>query len=225
MENDLKDSIKKIEEIKKRQEKIEKVIIIVAGIFAVLIFLVIGVNIYYSGGDEPVSQPEVVLEDKVQINVLEYKSENQITTATALQNPQEKQQEIKDTKKDKKQEKPDKSLNTKEQTQDKTLEQERKQKEKHQNTLKTVEKTKKQKQETEPVKPVKTKQFYYTVQVGAFASKKRAIEYLNSLKLKGKVVEKNGIHRVLIGEFDSYKEAYKFMKKHSLKGFVRKVKN
>jgi len=212
MENDLKDSIKKIEEIKKKQEKIEKIIIIVAGIFAVLIFLVIGVNIYYSGGNEPVSQPKVVLEDEVQTNVVEYKPENQIKADTTLpkQNLQEKQQEIKDTKK--------------QQTQTKTVEKEKKQKEKNQNASKTVEETKKQKQ-TKSVKPAKTKQFYYTVQVGAFTSKKRAIEYLNSLKLKGKVVEKNGIYRVLIGEFDSYKEAYKFMKEHSLKGFVRKVKN
>ena len=72
MDNDLKESMKKIEEAKRRQEKIERIIILLSGFFAVLIFAIVGINIYYSGGDETVSKPQVIIESEEETSTVSY---------------------------------------------------------------------------------------------------------------------------------------------------------
>ena len=58
MDQDLKDAIKRIEEVRNRQEKIERIIIFLSGIFIVIVFAIIGIYLY-SGKDKTVSEPEV----------------------------------------------------------------------------------------------------------------------------------------------------------------------
>ena len=58
MEKDIKHAIKKLEEKRKKIEKTEKIILFLSGIILIVIFAIIGLNIY-TGIGEKVSEPEV----------------------------------------------------------------------------------------------------------------------------------------------------------------------
>ncbi len=243
MDNDLKDSIKKIEEVKKRQEKIEKLIILLAGIFALLIFAVVGVNIYYSG-KEQVSEPKVVVEnEKVNATYTAPPQETSpVETTKAILQPKMEEKKAEQPKKEeiakqnnKKPEKP------KEQKVVKTLPQKENPKKTHKEKVATQKEVKQKaekpvKPKAVAIKPTKKEQhpkeykrsyakgYIYTIQVGAFSSQEKAVKFLKSLGLRGFIQKSNGIYRVFVGRFDSYRDAVSYMRKHNLKGFVRKIK-
>ncbi len=58
MEKDIKHAIKNLEEKRKKVEKTEKIILFLSGIILIVIFAIIGLNIY-SGMGQKVSEPEV----------------------------------------------------------------------------------------------------------------------------------------------------------------------
>ena len=235
MDNDLKDSIKKIEEVKKRQEKIEKLIILLAGIFALLIFAIVGINIYYSG-KEQVSEPKVVIEDEKATAT--YTAQPQPAQEpvkavnTVLENKQElqkeeKQKSVKKEQPQNKAEKPkEKVESSKKQEKTKTTQTKVAKTEfKHEKPKVKVASTAPSNtpEKTQPQKSY-TKSYIYTIQVGAFSSEEKAEKFLKSLGHRGFIVKSKGIYRVFVGRFDSYKDAVSYMKKHHLKGFVRKIK-
>ena len=244
MDNDLKDSIKKIEEVKKRQEKIEKLIILLAGIFALLIFAVVGVNIYYSG-KEQVSEPKVVVaNEKVNATYTAPPQETSpVETTKAVLQPKTEEKKLQQPKKEKiakqNNKKPEKP---KEQKVVKASLKKENPKKAHKEKV-AITKEVKQKKENTPtkpkavlVKPTKKEQhqkehkksyakgYIYTIQVGAFSSQEKAVKFLKSLGLRGFIQKSNGIYRVFVGRFDSYREAVSYMRKHNLKGFVRKIR-
>ncbi|NPA52709.1 MAG: SPOR domain-containing protein [Aquificae bacterium] len=58
MERDIKHTIKNLESKRKKIEKIEKIILFLSGIILIIIFSIIGLNIY-SGIGQKVSEPEI----------------------------------------------------------------------------------------------------------------------------------------------------------------------
>jgi len=58
MDQDFKNAIKKLEEAKRKQERTERMIIFLSGLLVVIIFSIIGINIY-SGSEETISEPEI----------------------------------------------------------------------------------------------------------------------------------------------------------------------
>ncbi|MBK3332724.1 SPOR domain-containing protein [Persephonella atlantica] len=120
MEPDLKDTIKKLEEAKSRQEKIERIIILLSGLLIVIIFSIIGINIY-TDREETVSEPEITIISqevkKTEVTPKETKSvmlpqtpPPQVQKETAVQAKKqtelEKKEEVKEKKKTVKIDKP-----------------------------------------------------------------------------------------------------------------------
>jgi cell division septation protein DedD len=208
MDQDLKDTIKKLEEAKTKQEKIEKIIIILSGLLIIVIFSVIGINIY-SGKNETISEPEIdIIAERTPKNPEEDLPlhKNFIETKPADTKNELKKSEIQ--KKETIQEKDNKKINT---TQ------------KQENSAKTVNNKKSEKKKTEKKIIHPQKGFYY-IQMGAFSSRKKAEKFVSSLNLKNiYIIEEKGLHKVLLGKFKNRKEAYRFMREKDLKGFVRKL--
>ena len=232
MENDIKDTVKKLEEAKRKQEKIERIIILLSGFLVILISAIIGINIYYKGGEEKVSQPEIVIADEenapvslenknqalkeevkkeLSINKNKPKITQNIKETSKTDNKQIAKIDTKGNKQNTSTSKPEKKV-----SQVKTI----KEKKKVQNIQKLEKQKVVKKKTTQNVK----KAVFYSVQVGAFKSKENAQKFLKKLKLKGFIKEEGGFYRVFVGKFNSYKETSHFLKKHSLKGFIRKVK-
>ena len=229
MENDIKDTVKKLEEAKRKQEKIERIIILLSGFFVILISAIIGINIYYKGGEEKVSQPEIVIADeesKPKNENLALKKEVKKELSIdknkhqASQNIKEKSKA--DSKKVAKIEKKENSQSSSVNKPEKKASEVRQKKEKKQDKkAKSKEKPKTVKKKA--VKKVQ-KVAFYSVQLGAFKSKENAEKFLKKLKVNGFIKEEGGFYRVFVGKFNTYKEASHFLRKHSLKGFIRKVK-
>ncbi len=232
MENDIKDTVKKLEEAKKRQEKIERIIILLSGFLVILISAIIGINIYYKGGEEKVSQPEIVIADEENAQVsLENKNQalkeevkkelsidknkpkiiQNIKETSKSNNKQTAQIEKKENKQNISANKPEKKVSQVKETKEK------KQVKKEQELEKAKAAKKKVTQKVQKI-------VFYSVQVGAFKSKENAQKFIKKLKLKGFIKEEGGFYRVFIGKFNTYKEASQFLRNHSLKGFIRKVK-
>ncbi|GAB6065934.1 tetratricopeptide repeat protein [Aquifex pyrophilus] len=103
-------------------------------------------------------------------------------------------------------------------------------KEEHKKVL--VEKLKKIKRKRkEERKEVLKRESYFAVQVGAFSTKKRAESLVNTLKNKGlkdiKIINVNGIYKVVYGKFRSSEEAFKAreeLKKMGIYGFVVEIR-
>lgn len=97
MDKDLKDTIRKIEEAKKKQERLEKTIIILSGILIIIVFTVIGINLY-SGKGEKVSEPEINIVDEKAIEAPVKKEEQKVAKVNA-EIKQEQEKKSKDIKK------------------------------------------------------------------------------------------------------------------------------
>ncbi|WP_456464946.1 SPOR domain-containing protein [Persephonella sp.] len=201
MDQDLKDTIKKLEEAKSKQEKIERIIILLSGLLIVIIFSIIGINIY-SDKEETVSEPEIniVAKDKPQKKDEEKKQEKQKELITQQEQPpkqisKEKKENISSTNKNK--------------------ETPLKKEEKNKNTTQAIKSQK---------KTVPSFRSGYYIQAGAFTTRKKAQKLLETLKIPNAKIRKEGqLYKVLIGEFKNRKEAYNFMKKIGIKGFIRKI--
>ncbi len=226
MDKDLKDTIRKLEEAKKKQEKLEKTIIILSGILIIIVFTVIGVNLY-SGKEEKVSQPEInIVNEKpaeTKKPVEEKKESKQVEIA---KKPEQKVEEKKENKQIKKEapkkveaktvQKPVSEKKTAEKKIEKT---EKKVVKKVQKEKKTVEKQTKHKVAT-------AQKGYYYIQLGAFSQKKNAEKAKSRFKIPASrfyIVKEGSLYKLLIGRFKTRKEAQAFMRKHGLKGLVKKI--
>lgn len=89
MEQDLKNAIKESEKIKRRQEKIERTIILLSGLLTIIMFSVIGISIYSDKG-ESISEPE--------INIVA-KKDQKIDKETPLKEETVKKEAVKPTEK------------------------------------------------------------------------------------------------------------------------------
>ncbi len=205
MDQDLKDTIKKLEEAKSKQEKIERVIILLSGLLIVIIFSIIGINIY-SDRNETISEPEINIVAKH-----ETKKEFEKKSETYLEQKQTDQQPQKLEKKNipsKQEVKKQPEINTKLIT--------NKTEKKEEKPVKTVKEEKK--------KAISSFKSGYYIQAGAFTTRKKAEKLLKTLKITNAKIRKEGqLYKVLIGEFKNRKEAYSFMKKIGIKGFIRKI--
>jgi len=210
MDQDLKDTIKKLEEAKSKQEKIERIIILLSGLLIVIIFSIIGINVY-SGKEETISEPE--------INIVAKQKEIEKSPPPVEKPAQEKE------KKEIKAVQPEKSAEKAEKT---------KTEQKIVKVLPEAEKKIKKKEKAQPkAQPQKKEQKKvvknpfpsgYYIQAGAFSTKKKAEKLLKKLNLQNAKIRKEGeLYKVLIGNFKNRKEAYRFMKEKNIKGFVRKI--
>ena len=196
MDQDLKDTIKKLEEAKSKQEKIERVIILLSGLLIVIIFSIIGINVY-SDKEETISEPEINI-------VAKDKTEEKPQVKSIIQQKQPEQ-----TYKEEKQ-----SISKK------------KEETAHKKEIKAVTKTEVAKKSEEISQKKTTPSFKsgYYIQAGAFTTRKKAEKLLKMLKIPNAKIRKEGqLYKVLIGEFKNRKEAYSFMKKIGIKGFIRKI--
>ncbi len=232
MDKDLKDTIRKLEEAKRRQERLEKTIIILSGILIIIVFTVIGINIY-SGKEEKVSQPE--------INIVSDKTPE----VAKVVETEKKNEPVKQEKKEEKT-KPEKPKQEKQLAKAKQNTQQQK-KQPVPNVLKPkkeqkqkVEKKIVKKVESKPVKKVEkpkvvkkhnkviatTQKGFYYIQVGAFSSKENAEKAKKHYKLPSSrfyIIRTGKLYKLLIGKFKTRKEAQMFMRKHGIKGLVKKV--
>jgi cell division septation protein DedD len=214
MENDIKDTVKKLEEAKKRQEKIERILLLSAGLLIILVFAFIGINIYYKDSKEKVSEPKIVINNvpapsenvaKKPVEEIAKPTENK----SNLQKSESNQQNVKE------------SQNSKNNTNVATIS---KQETKVKQKVEKEEKKPEKKVYSKERKSLKSGNIYYTIQVGAFKSKENAEKFLKANKLNGFIKDEAGIYRVFIGKFKSYKEASAYLKKLPVKGFIRKIK-
>jgi len=202
MDQDLKDTIKKLEEAKSKQEKIERIIILLSGLLIVIIFSIIGINIY-SNREETISEPE--------INIIA----NSQPSETPLKKTdiQQKQQ-------------PEVSITTKEKDQTPPVKKEKEEEKKEAKSSQKPVATKKVQKEKPPAQKEKAQSFRsgYYIQAGAFTTRKKAEKLLKALNIPNAKIRKEGqLYKVLIGDFKNRKEAYSFMKKMGIKGFIRKI--
>ncbi len=198
MEKDIKHAIKSLEEKRKKIEKTEKIILFLSGIILIVIFAIIGLNIY-SGIGEKVSEPEVEI---VKGNKLPVK--NEIV------------------------EKKEKEEFQKGKLEEKTVVVQPEKKSTNQVSKKTQTKTGREKQATkeEKKKTEKILTSFYSIQLGAFSMKKNAERFVKKNNIKDAfIVYESGLYRVMVGKFKSKKEAFRFMKKNNIKGIVKKVKD
>ncbi|WP_457623543.1 SPOR domain-containing protein [Persephonella sp.] len=208
MDQDLKDTIKKLEEAKTKQERIEKIIIILSGLLIIVIFSVIGINIY-SGKNETISEPE--------IDIVAERTPDKVKNEIPLH------QNITETKESEKYKKEQEKTEKKEVKQTQTQNKEKKPEE----VEKPVKKEKIVQKKPEPVKkasPSTPPKGYYYIQLGAFSSEKKAKKYVSDLKKKNVyIIKEKGLYKVLLGRFKTSKEAYKYLRDNDMKGFVRKL--
>ncbi|WP_457626082.1 SPOR domain-containing protein [Persephonella sp.] len=206
MDQDLKDTIKKLEEAKSKQEKIERIIILLSGLLIVIIFSIIGINVY-SGKEETISEPE--------INIVAKQKEIEKSPPLVEKPAQEKEKkEIKAVQPEKSAEKTEKTK-TEQKIVKAVPEAEKK-----------IKKKEKAQPKAQPKKKVAKNPFPsgYYIQAGAFSTKKKAEKLLKKLNLQNAKIRKEGeLYKVLIGNFKNRKEAYRFMKEKNIKGFVRKI--
>ncbi len=212
MDKDLKDSIKKIQKKRERYERLEKIVIFFTGVIAILIFLIIGLNVY-SGLSEKVSEPE--------INIVE--NENVTKSIPIAKKEENKEKNISSVNKEQKIFKNQKTEKPK--TEKKVAKVESK-KENPKVTIFTPPKLEIPKKEiSEPKKQVKTATFY-TIQIGAFKTQKNAEKHIKKHKLQNAfVIKEKNFYKVMVGKFKTKKEAITYMKKHKLKGFLKKIKS
>ncbi len=210
MEPDLKDTIKKLEEAKNKQEKIERIIILLSGLLVIVIFSIIGINIY-TDREETVSEPEITIVSK-EIKKTEPLAETKtqpVAPVKAVEVPAtpEKEETIHKPENTTKAEKSATAQKTDTRT------------EKAKENKKPAE-SKKSDRKTE--KPAFVHGFY--IQIGAFSSRKKAEKLVKDLQIKNAFIRKEGeLYKVMIGSFKNKKEAYNFMKSNKIKGFIRKL--
>jgi len=222
MENDIKDITKKIEEARKRQEKIERIIIFLVGFLVLLVSSIVGINVYYSGGKTEVSNPKVIVQEPPpSTKVAEtskktvLKQENSAKVNVNKNKEVEKAQTSKNNTLISKQiKKEEKDIKTKSLAVKKTIKKETKEK-------KAIVKQ----QNKKNIKKKAIHKLYYTIQVAAFKSHKNAQQFVKKLHLKSTFIKQEaGFYRVFVGKFESYKEAVKTLKNLPVKGFIRKIK-
>ncbi len=201
MDRDLKDSIKKIQKKRERYERLEKLVIFFTGVIAILIFLIIGLNVY-SGLSEKVSEPEInIVENENVIKETPIKKEENLK-----EKPKEKQ--VKVEKEQKQAEKPAKTV--------------KKVEKKEKTEVLTPPKLEHKKSVAEEKKEM-VKSFY-TIQIGAFKTKTNAEKHIKKHKLENAfIIKEKNFYKVMVGKFKTKKEALNFMKKSKLKGFLRKL--
>ncbi len=238
MDRDLKDSLKKIEEKKSRYEKTERLILILSGLVSVLIFAIIGLNVY-TGLNTKISEPEVVLSE-------EPKKPEPVVKKEELK-PTDKPAPVKISKaqeESKKQsaENTEKIESKKEQIHIKTserIEKPLKTKEEVKTTKKLIQNNASKNQNLKalpaPVIPEKTPslhtenkraetQYKYSIQLAAFKSRKNAERYMKKLKMNNTFIyESKGFYRVMVGKFKTKKEAIKYKKEHRIKGYLKRI--
>ncbi|WP_457641551.1 SPOR domain-containing protein [Persephonella sp.] len=222
MDHDLKDTIKKLEEAKTKQERIERIIIILSGLLIIVIFSVIGINIY-SGKDETISEPEIDIVAEKTLNSIPKDELIPEEKPTLHKNISQLEKEKKTV--EKKTENPatakteNKTTETKKTTKNKPAKETKITKQEKSQEKKTVKKEKK----TLPTVKTPEAGFYY-IQLGAFSSRKKAEKFTKSLKSKNiYIINEKGLYKVLLGKFKSRKDAYKYMREKDIKGFVRKI--
>jgi len=208
MEPDLKDTIKKLEEAKNRQEKIERMIILLSGFLVIIIFSIIGINIY-TDKEETVSEPEVTIVSK-EVKKTQLISEETVpppsptlpkTSVTDSGTTKE------NVKTEKKTEVKKSQISQRDDTEKKEI----------------GETTDKIKNQINTTKKTSFPSGFY-IQVGAFSSKKKAEKFIQEINLKNAQIKKEGeLYKILIGSFKNKKEAYSFMKEKNIKGFIRKL--
>ncbi|SNZ10163.1 Cell division protein DedD (protein involved in septation) [Persephonella hydrogeniphila] len=220
MDKDLKDTIKKLEEAKSKQEKIERIIILLSGLLIVIIFSIIGINVY-SGKEETISEPEINI-------IAKQKKEEKNTPPAEKTVPKvEKKEDIKS---------PEQPVKAEKVIEEKKVEKPKTVQEKISTPLKTekkvAEKTPEKASKKTEEKPKKEQKKVaknpfpsgYYIQAGAFSTKKKAEKLLKKLNMPNAKIRKEGeLYKVLIGSFKNRKEAYRFMKEKNIKGFVRKI--
>jgi len=214
MDQDLKDALKKLEEAKNRQERIERIIILLSGLLIIVIFSIIGINIY-SGKEETVSEPEV----------------NIIAKEEKAEEPSKKQpakpvaEPPKNVKQEKTTSRKETNKKTKEQVSHKSKEKKVKVNQKGQKKPEKIAKAKKPQNKPKKTASVKTTvPSGYYIQAGAFSTRKKAEKLLKKLNLPNALIRKEGnLYKVIIGSFKNRKEAYRFMKQKNIKGFIRKI--
>ena len=204
MEKDIKDAVKKLEAKRKKIEKTEKIILFLSGIILIVIFSIIGLNIY-SGMGQKVSEPEI---EVVSGKKLEPEKEILIEDNLAKEEHKEKIQIEANLK--------DKSVKEVEGKEDIKKPQEKPVQQKI-----SAEKKPLQKQTKEEEKITS----FYTIQVGAFKTKSNAQKFINKNKLENAFIYyDNSLYKVMVGKFKTKKEAFKYLRENSIKGFVRKIK-
>jgi septal ring-binding cell division protein DamX len=211
MDKDLKDSIKKIQKKRERYERLEKLVIFFTGVIAVLIFLIIGLNVY-SGLTEKVSEPE--------INIVE--NEN-IKKPVKVEKENSEKKEIEGKVKEVKKQETKKIAN-------KTEIKEKQSLPKKQETKKAViappEKLELPKEKISEQKNEQFQTSFYTIQIGAFKTKINAEKHIKKHKLENAfVLKEKNLYKVMVGKFKTKKEAVIYKREYKLKGFIKHIKD
>ncbi|NPA54411.1 MAG: hypothetical protein GXO21_07060 [Aquificae bacterium] len=232
MDKDLKDTIRKLEEAKRRQEKLEKTIIILSGLLIVIVFTVIGINLY-SGKNEKISEPEINIINEKSPDIAKINKEetanvvqkgilpttSNITTSTQSQIiSKSKSEQIEKKEKTEKSKvviikKPEKIEKRKETPQKKEIQ-------KKKITSANTKNTKKEE------KKASVQTGYYYIQVGAFSSKENAERAKKNFKISPSrfvIIRTGKLYKLLIGKFKTRKEAQNFMRKYGIKGIIKKI--
>ncbi|NPA58251.1 MAG: hypothetical protein GXN94_03030 [Aquificae bacterium] len=210
MEQDLKDTIKRLEEAKQKQEKAERIIILLTGLLIVVVFSIIGINLY-SSMEETVSEPEVEIVGKEEIPPVKTVEVEEAVAPVPEVLPVEKQVEEKPVQK----EKP-----VAEKPANKVVEKPKPQPQPKPKPQPKAEVKPKPKTGVKIVSPSSLSGIY--VQVGAFSTGKKAEKAVKELKLPNAVILKEDrLYKVLVGSFKNRKEAFQFLEKKNIKGFIR----
>lgn len=195
MEKDIKHAIKKLEEKRKKIEKTEKIILFLSGIILIVIFAIIGLNIY-TGIGEKVSEPEV-----------EIVKGNKIPTKSEVVEPVEEQK----TKEVKKEEKREEKVVKEKKVEETGV------KEKRVPLEKAKKEEKKKKEILTMFYSIQLGAFSLKKNAENFIEKRKLKDAF--------IVYRAGLYRVMVGKFKTKKEAYLYMKKKGIKGIVKKVKS
>ncbi len=248
MDKDLKDTIRKLEEAKKKQERLEKTIIILSGLLIIIVFTVIGINLY-SGKDEKVSEPEINIVNEKTPEVI--KKEEKIAQGTQKAAVSTKLiQPAENTAKNQVKEKKETNIQIQKTKEKITVTNQTKKEDKKQGKVvivkkpekvekkpaktykgeikpaKKEEKKKVVKKEEKKVEKATVQKGYYYIQVGAFSSKQNAEKAKKKYKISSSrfvIVKSGSLYKLLIGKFKTRKEAQNFMRKYGIKGIIKKI--
>ncbi len=229
MDKDLKDTIRKLEEAKRKQERLEKTIIILSGLLIIIVFTVIGINLY-SGKNEKISEPEINIVNEKPPKPVEKEPEKVLADAgKSNQKPKSIEEAVKKKEQEKKKEKvaekkknSNNSITGKEER--KKVQAEKKEKPKVV-IKKKPEKIKKKKESVKEFPGPVEKGFYY-IQVGAFTSEKNVKKAMKSYKVPSQhfyVLKTGKLYKLMVGKFKTRKEALEFMRKYGFKGILKKL--
>lgn len=236
MENrDLKDVFKTVRE-KKKREKMEKLLLYLAGVLLVLIFVAIGLNIFPKDG-RPISEPEV----KIVKDINQPVATPQIPTQQQQQNKpvlENQPQEVKLPEKDNTLEgsnTDNKNQHTEEKLTEKPKEKEQskishnekpqeKEKDSKQSKDKIISQEKGNKKDDSKSIVSMIRSGFFSIQVGAFSTKEKAMTEKSKYP-QAFIVEEEGLYKVLVGRFETDKEAREYKNAKGIDGFIKRLRD